>query len=104
MGILVILAKGAMKTFARNATLIATHVMQFDVMVIVVWNTARPAKNTFAVVCRNVGDAARMFAMIVLSLWVHLNGNAVWNAATTMCQVAGIGAGREQYRLVAIAQ
>lgn len=49
VGIFVVLpAKGAMKTFARIATLFATHVIRFDVtMVIVVWDTARPAKKRF---------------------------------------------------------
>ena len=82
VGIFVLPAKGAMKTFAWIATLFATHVIRFDVMmVIVVWDTARPAKNDFAVVCKSVGDAARKFAMHVLSLWGA--GNAAWNAATT---------------------
>ena len=91
----VALAKSAMKSFARNASQIATNADRFDAMMIIaVWNGASTARITFVVAWWIVGDVARKFAMVVLSLWVHLNGNAVKDAATTMYQVAGIGASK----------
>ena len=87
----VVLAKSAMNSFARNASQIATNADRFDaaMMIIAVWNGAKTARLTVVVAWWSVGDVARKFAMIVLFLWVHLIGNAVNNAAITMCQVAG---------------
>ena len=85
----VALAKSAMNSFARNASQIATNAIRFDANMGAVWNGASTARITFVVVWWSVGDVARKFAMIVLFLWVHLNGNAVNHAAITLCQVAG---------------
>ena len=88
----VVLANSAMNSFARNASPIATNADRFDaaMMIIAVWNGAKTARITLVVAWWSVGDVTRKFAMVVLFLWVHLNGNAVKHAAITLCQnVAG---------------
>ena len=88
----VVLAKSAINSFARNASQIATNADRFDAMMIIAgWNGASTAKITFVVAWLSVlevGDVARKFAVVVLFLWVHLNGNALKYAAISMCQVA----------------
>ena len=83
---LVVLAKSAMNSFAMNASQIATNANRFDA--ICVCNGANTAKITFVVAWVAVIDIARECAMVVLFLWVHLNGNALEYAAISMCQMA----------------